>query len=136
VIAHQVACAAAALVGVPYRLHGRDPCTGLDCVGVAAAALDACGRLKRAPAGYSMRNRTIAPLLALAPDNGLVVAEGPVAEGDILLVRPGPGQHHLLIAVAEDRFVHAHAGLRRVVAQPGPLPWPIEGRWRLSHEDS
>lgn len=134
--AERLARAAEALVGAPYRLHGRDPRTGLDCVGVAAAALSACGRLRRAPAGYGMRNRSIAPLLALAEDNGLTAVEGRVAPGDVVLVRPGAGQHHLLIAVAEDRFVHAHAGLRRVVAQPGPLPWPIEGRWRLEHEDS
>jgi cell wall-associated NlpC family hydrolase len=136
VIAERLARAAEDLVGAPYRLHGRDPRTGLDCVGVAAAALDACGRLKRAPAGYAMRNRSIAPLLALAEDNGLAVAEGRLVGGDILLVRPGAGQHHLLVAVSGERFVHAHAGLRRVVMQPGPLPWPVENRWRLSHEDS
>jgi cell wall-associated NlpC family hydrolase len=132
----ELARAAEALVGTSYRLHGRDPATGLDCVGVIASALAACRRLRRAPAGYGLRNRSIAPLLALAEDNGLIPAEGRIAPGDIVLVRPGAGQHHLLIAVAEDRFVHAHAGLRRVVAQPGPLPWPIEARWRLEHEDS
>ena len=27
-------------------------------------------------------------------------------------------------------FVHAHAGLRRVVEMPGESPWPIIGWWR------
>jgi cell wall-associated NlpC family hydrolase len=131
-----LARAAEALMGTPYQLHGRDPRTGLDCVGVVAAALRECGRLRSAPAGYGFRNRSITPLLTLADDNGLELAEGSITAGDIVLVRPGAGQHHLLIAVANDRFVHAHAGLRRVVAQPGPLPWPIERRWRLGHEVS
>lgn len=131
-----LARAAEALVGARYRLHGRDPRTGLDCIGVVAAALEACGRLRNAPAGYGLRNRSIESLLALAGDNGLVAADGPLVIGDIVLVLPGAGQHHLLVAVGGDRFVHAHVGLRRVVAQPGPLPWPIARHWRLEHEDS
>jgi hypothetical protein len=100
------------------------------------AALEACGCLRRSPEGYGMRNRSIAPMLVLAEENGLAPAEGEIEAGDILLVRPGAGQHHLLIAIEGERFVHAHAGLRRVVAQPGPLPWATEGRWRLQNEDS
>ncbi len=40
--ATQVVAAARALVGVPFRLHGRDR-DGLDCVGVAALALGRTG---------------------------------------------------------------------------------------------
>lgn len=124
-----VAQAAEQLVGTRFRLHGRDPATGLDCVGVVAAALSACGGRVEAPAGYALRNRSIDDHLAFAAGAGLVPREGPVAPGDVLLVRPGPGQHHLLVATAPGRFVHAHAGLRCVVATPGPLPWPILRRW-------
>lgn len=126
-----LAAASQALVGAPFRLHGRDPATGLDCVGVATAALRHCGRRVIEPMGYGFRNRSIAPLLGFAEANGLRETDDPTAAGDILLVRPGPGQHHLLIATVGDCFIHAHAGLRRVVAQPGPLPWPIERRWRV-----
>jgi cell wall-associated NlpC family hydrolase len=122
--------AAEALAGAPFRLHGRDPATGLDCVGVVAAAFAACGRQPREPRGYGLRNRAIGGWLALAEEAGLAEVEDGRRPGDIALVRPGPGQHHLLVALAGDRFVHAHAGLRRVVVQPGPLPWPIERRWR------
>lgn len=49
--------------------------------------------------------------------------------GDIVLVRAGPGQMHLMIAVP-DGHVHAHAGLGAVVDMPGALPWPELARWR------
>ena len=126
----ELAVAAEALVGAPFRLHGRDAATGLDCVGVVVAALRAHADRVVEPQGYGLRNRSVAPLLDLAEANGLVEAQGATGPGDILLVRPGPGQHHLLIATRAG-FIHAHAGLRRVVAQPGPLPWPVQRRWRI-----
>ncbi|GGE01963.1 hypothetical protein GCM10011515_22040 [Tsuneonella deserti] len=131
-----LANAARGLVGAPYRLHGRDPATGLDCIGVVLAALAACGRRVSAPSSYGLRNRFIDRWLPLAQENGLADATGSLIAGDILLVRPGPAQHHLLVAIGEDRFVHAHAGLRRVVLQPGPLPWRFERRWRLASKES
>lgn len=120
------ALAAQALVGTRFRLHGRDPATGLDCVGLVAAALGAT-----APNGYRLRNRDIAAALAFAPAAGLTDVSGTIEPGDVLLVRSGPAQHHLLVAGARGGFIHAHAGLRRVVATPGPLPWPVERHWRL-----
>lgn len=121
-----VALAAQALVGVRFRLHGRDPAAGLDCVGLVAAALQAV-----APAGYGLRNRDISGPMAYATTAGLTETSGDIAPGDVLLVRCGAVQHHLLIAGPGGGFIHAHAGLRRVVATPGPLPWPLERHWRL-----
>lgn len=127
----RLAQAAQSLVGAPFRLHGRDPALGLDCVGLVHAAFAAAGLPVDAPRTYALRNTRIDDALAFAGRAGLVDAEGPVAPGDILLVRPGPAQFHLLVAVHTARFVHAHAGLRRVVATPGPLPWPISRHWRF-----
>lgn len=131
----ELAAAAEALVGAPFRLHGRDPATGLDCVGVIAAAFSACRRPIPDPRGYALRSIAITRWLGLAEGAGLADCNAPMAPGDIVLVRPGPAQHHLVIAASGGRFVHAHAGLRRVVAQPGPLPWPIRRRWRLVAQD-
>jgi cell wall-associated NlpC family hydrolase len=64
--------------------------------------------------------------------SGLADAASPLAPGDVLLVRPGPAQHHLVIAAAAGGFVHAHAGLGRVVLTPAPLDWPIDRHWRLT----
>ena len=130
-----LAAAAEALVGVPFRLHGRDPALGLDCLGVVAAALRSCGRSPSLGRSYGLRNRSIGEWLPLACEAGFLEADGPGRPGDVVVVRPGPGQHHLLVALAGNRFAHAHAGLRRVVVQPAPLPWPTERRWRLASQD-
>ena len=130
----RVAAAALGLVGTPFRLHGRDPVTGLDCVGLVAAALERAGRKAAAPAGYRMRNAEIGPLLRFAGAAGLVPASGPLQPGDILLVVTGPLQHHLLVAGRAGLFIHAHAGLGRVVAMPGPVPWPVVRRWSPTAE--
>lgn len=127
-----LALAAEALIGTRFRLHGRDPATGLDCVGLVAAALEAIGRPASAPSAYGLRNRDIAAVLAFAPRAGFGEISGPALPGDVLLVRAGPLQEHLLIAAPGGRFVHAHAGLRRVVATPGPLACPILRHWRLT----
>jgi len=128
----QLAAAALALVGTPFRLHGRDPATGLDCVGLLAAALAGSGRPVQLPCDYRLRNRSIASLLDLARSAGFEAVAEPIEAGDVLLVRTGPAQHHLLIATPGQGFVHAYAGLRRVVVTPGPLAWPAEYHWRLA----
>lgn len=124
-----LARAALALVGAPFRLHGRDPMTGLDCVGVVEAACRACGCHAVLPRDYTLRSRRTAAPAAHAARLGLAPATEPIEPGDVVMVRIGACQHHLAIAAAPGRFVHAHAGLRRIVA--GPLPWPLTGHWRL-----
>ena len=129
-----LAAAATSLEGTRFRLHGRDPATGLDCIGLVGASLALCGKQVRFPQGYRLRNRSIDAWLGFAEANALYPATGAVKRGDILLTRPGPAQHHLLVALGQDRFVHAHAGLRRVVAQHfAPSPSPL-AHWRLSPE--
>src|SRR3546814_11269985 len=48
--------------------------------------------------------------------------------GDIVLVQAGVRQFHVMVFTGEG-FIHAHAGLRRVVAMPGESPWPVIGVW-------
>lgn len=127
-----LARAAEALIGTPFRLHGRDPCTGLDCAGLLHATLLACGHPGLPPFAYGLRNSDIAAGIAALRHAGLREVEGRPLPCDVLLVQAGPAQVHLLIAATGNRFVHAHAGLRRVVATPAPLPWPILRHWRLA----
>ena len=126
-----LAGAAEALVGTPFRLHGRDPATGLDCIGLVGTALAACGYRVHVPEGYGLRNARIDRFLAFAPRNGLHPATGPTLPGDVVLTVPGPAQHHLMVALGAARAVHAHAGLRRTVAQTFPTPFHALRRWRI-----
>lgn len=127
----RLAEAALLLVGVPFRLHGRDPETGLDCVGLLATAMAQAGRPVPLPNNYSLRSRHLPELGAILDACGLSSAQGAFKAGDVLMLRPSPCQFHLAIASDGNHFVHAHAGLMRVVLGPGPLPWPLVGHWRL-----
>ncbi|HEY8605002.1 peptidoglycan endopeptidase [Tsuneonella suprasediminis] len=129
--AAHVAEAAEQLVGAPFRLHGRDPAIGLDCVGVVGAALSTAGGPVDLPNGYALRNTPSGDYRAWVARAGLIPASDAVEPGDILLARPGPAQLHLMVAISGGRFVHAHIGLRRVVATPGPPQWPVVAHWRL-----
>lgn len=131
-LAARFAAAAETLVGTRFRLHGRDPATGLDCVGLVACALDRCERKAHAPHGYGLRNVAIDHHLAFAAANGFGTASGQVQRGDLLLTVPGPAQHHLLVALGPAEVIHAHAGLRRVIRQTGAIAGPLLHHWRLA----
>jgi cell wall-associated NlpC family hydrolase len=129
VTGEDVAAAALALVGTPFRLHGRDPRSGLDCVGVLEVAL---GTQIPLPNGYALRSRTLPDVPAIMAALGLTDANGNTQPGDVLMLRCSPCQFHFAIAAATGRIVHAHAGLRKVVLGPLPDAWPVIGRWRLA----
>lgn len=115
-------------VGSRFRLQGRDPALGLDCVGLVAVALAADGHPGRVPADYALRSGDVAKAEALLRAAGLVlIVEG--EPGDVVLLRPGASQLHLAI-LSEDGVIHADAMLRRVVERPGALPFPVVGTWR------
>lgn len=127
-----LAQAAAALVGCPFRLHGRDPTSGLDCVGLVAAALTATGPPPVAPGGYGLRNLGVDPWLPFAAQAGLEAVSDEVRAGDVLLIALGFAQHHLVIAADAESCVHAHAGLGRVVRQPWDPAWQVSAHWRIA----
>ena len=126
-----LAQAALALVGAPRRLHGRDPDYGLDCIGLLAAALGTAGRPVGLPTGYPLR---LARLDGWLPDPatlGFTGAAGRVQPGDVVLIQPGPAQFHLAIAAPPPGgWIHAHAGVRRVVCTHDLPDGPIRGHWR------
>lgn len=124
--------AAQGLVGCAFRFHGRDPATGLDCVGVLSAALERIGRGVEAPMDYRLRGGCLQRFDGWASACGLreIDGVGPDRPGDILLCEPSPGQFHVMI-VGVNQLVHAHVGLGRVVASPLPVPWPIRRRWQI-----
>ncbi|WP_022682156.1 hypothetical protein [Sphingobium bisphenolivorans] len=125
--AARIVAAARALVGVPFRLHGRDA-RGLDCVGLTTLAYAGAGHRGVVPDEYGLRSGNEARARDWLNAAGLKEVSRAMA-GDVALVRAGPLQLHLMIKVPGGH-VHAHAGLRRVVEMPGQSPWPVIGHWR------
>ena len=115
---------ARALVGVPFRLHGRDQATGLDCVGVAALVFG----VGDVPRGYSVRTADRDGVAALIDAAGLSRTRREAQAGDLVLAKSGPAQCHLVV-MTDAGFVHADAGIGRVVETPGAVPWPIVAIW-------
>lgn len=119
----EIAARALALVGIRFRLHGRDPATGLDCIGLVAASTGVPART-----GYALRGgdpREIETVLRAAGFIRVATAE----PGDVVLSRPGPGQLHMGVSSATG-IIHADATLRRVVDRPGAPDGEILGIWR------
>jgi cell wall-associated NlpC family hydrolase len=130
-IVEAFAQAAEALVGTPFRLHGRSREHGLDCVGLVAQALRMAGAAVPSLPTYALRNTDYSHVDKFAAACGLVRARLPVMRGDIIMVQPGPAQRHLLVAVSASAVIHAHAGLRRVVRMDCAPDWPIRHHWTL-----
>lgn len=130
-LAARFANAAQSMVGTPFRLHGREPGRGLDCVGLVSASLEMAGRPHTVPRGYRLRNLDFGDFLPMLEAAGFAQTRMPPRVGEVVIARPGPGQLHLLVSVTHSSLVHAHAGLRRVVETPAPISWPILGSWRL-----
>jgi hypothetical protein len=120
------------LTGTRFRPQGRDPEHGLDCIGVAIMA---SGIPKaRVRSDYGMRSSEVEEANSKFDACGLVrLAPAEAEAGDILLVRPGPVQLHVVL-LTDLGYLHADARLRRVVEVPGPVPWPIVSAWRCPDE--
>lgn len=126
-----LAKAAAGLVGTPFRLNGRTPATGLDCIGLLEAAMAAIGQPIVLPNGYALRVHDLDRWLPDPAVCGMAAVRGPVQPGDVILLSPGPAQFHLAIAGPGTGWIHAHAGLRRIVCQPQIPAGRIVHHWRL-----
>lgn len=119
---------ARSLVGSRFRPQGRDPETGLDCLGVILCAFSI-------PAGevrsdYRLRGAHRGEIEAGLLCRFRRVSSGERRAGDVLLCPLSDNQLHLAIDCAGS-FVHADARLRRVVETPGSPEWPISGIFRL-----
>jgi cell wall-associated NlpC family hydrolase len=126
--AERVLARARALLGVRFRPQGRSATSGLDCVGVVAAAID----VQTPPGDYALRGGSAARLAEGLAAAGLRRVAAP-APGDVLVLAAGVGQVHLGI-LTEAGLIHGDAGLRRVVERPGPPPWPISSIWRIGED--
>lgn len=130
--ADRIVAAAHRLVGVPFRLHGRNSATGLDCIGLAVAVLEGAGHKGLdggiVPVAYSVRGGTVERFAAAMHAAGLRRVQK-AHPGDLVLAQAGVAQFHLMI-FSGDGHIHADAGLGRVVEMPGPSPWPVIAHFR------
>jgi hypothetical protein len=121
----EIVARARALIATRFRPQGRSATDGLDCIGLAALAIDA----RDVPRDYALRGGSSRRLAEGLRAAGLAPVET-MAPGDVLVFAPGPGQLHLGIFTGTG-LVHGDAGLRRVAERPLPFPWPVLGSWRF-----
>ena len=124
--AQEVTERARALVGCKFRPQGRHAALGLDCVGLVLAAYGIAATSFRRD--YRLRGdhlreleREIAVYFARSRMRGA---------GELMLCSVAPDQLHLAISCGAS-FVHADAGLGRIVETPDAPPWPVLARYRL-----
>ena len=123
---------ARALVGARFRPQGRDPASGLDCVGLVlrAYAIPDAG----VPRDYRMSGNEPDRIERQLRRFFGVVDCATRSAGDVLLCRICIGHCHLAVDCGGS-FIHADARLRRVVEVPGSPPWPILAACRAANSN-
>ena len=119
---------ALALVGAPFRPQGRSPEHGLDCIGLCLIAYDLPHEFARND--YRLRGDHRRELERAILARFRKLRRGAARAGDLMLMLPAVDQLHLGILTTLG-FVHADAGVRRVVEAPGVPSWPVAGIYRL-----
>lgn len=118
--AHQRALA---LVGTPFRLQGRNPAVGLDCVGVVVHAFEL--QIDEAPT-YSILSGSWEIIhQALAPWFEEKISREPI-NNDLVVFQLGRSFHFGVVSSAQ--FVHADRVLGKVVARRLPERLPSHCR--------
>ncbi len=133
-----IVAAVRACIGTRFRSQGRVPGLALDCVGVALVAAQAAGLVLPNLPLYQLGGDNEALIDTLLGRAGLQRVAAAVA-GDVWLFSPAPGQRHLAVQVsntprgsrADAHFVHAHAGVGRVVESPADPAWALLGSYRF-----
>jgi hypothetical protein len=117
---------ARALVGTRFRLQGRGA-DGLDCVGVVVATFGLPDESVRRDYGLRGDHRDEAEACLQRHFRRVPLRQS--RAGDVLLLQPSLDQLHLAVRT-DAGFVHAHAGIRRVVETPGLPEWPLLAVYR------
>jgi cell wall-associated NlpC family hydrolase len=111
---------ARSLIGCPFRPQGRDPSSGLDCVGLVCAVFGIPS--EAVPRDYRMRGGGFERLTSEVA-RFFHSVRVPTA-GDIVIFQVAADQPHLGI-LTKRGIIHADAKLRRVVETPGAASWPM-----------
>jgi len=117
---------ARALVGTPFRPQGREP-HALDCVGLVLRTFDL--PLASARRNYRLRGDHREELARELKLHFRTVRKAEQRSGDLLLMAVRDDQMHLAVRTGQG-FIHAHAGIGRVVETPGAPEWPVLAVYR------
>ena len=120
------AARAQALVGTRFRPQGRGE-EGLDCVGVVLMTFGISPDTVRRD--YQLRGDHLTAIREELNVHFRRVPKTGIRPGDAMLMAAGDRQLHLAVCTPAG-FVHAHAGLRRVVETPGAPEWPLIAVYR------
>jgi hypothetical protein len=126
-MAEMFAQRARALVGCRFRPQGRDPDTGLDCVGVILECFGLPADCVRRD--YRMRGPHRDRIEGALPQFFRKVSRVKSGTGDVLVLGVADEQVHLAVRTGAG-FVHADARLGKVVETPGDPPWAVLSAWR------
>lgn len=123
--AREVVQRARSLAGCHFRPQGRDPALGLDCIGLVMRVFAIpAERVRR-----DYRLRDTRPREFEEELGRFFVPAATSCSGDVMLCQVGNGRLHLAIHCGGS-FVHADAGLRKVVETPGEPSWPVTAIFR------
>jgi lipoprotein Spr len=120
------AARARALVGVRFRPQGRAE-DALDCVGLVLATFGISADAVRR--NYRLRGERREAIEAQLLAHFRRVSPQRLQAGDVMLLQAGEDQLHLAVRTAAG-FVHAHAGIGKVVETPGVPDWPLLSAYR------
>lgn len=107
-------------LGVKWKHQGRNPESGLDCLGLIVQVAKDLGMNPHDPVDYTK-----------APDGKRLMAELNTQltlvinyqVGDILLMRMGTNPQHLAIVTETGGIIHSYANIRKVVEHPLDDEW-------------
>ena len=128
----EIAAAARACVGTPFRLHGRVPGRGLDCVGLVAHVGRTLGLTAHDETAYGLSGSGARLEAGLARAGLTRVATADADVGDVLLFDMGRGLLHVAV-MSGHGIIHAHRGLGRVVEHRLDEEWraALAAAWRF-----
>lgn len=125
-MANDYAVRAKALVGTRFRPQGRSE-DGLDCIGVVLSTFGIPADVARS--NYRLGGNHERELRDELDKHFRRVPSAQIRPGDVMLIAADDRQLHLAVRT-EAGFVHAHAGIRRVVETPGEPCWPLLEAYR------
>ena len=109
------------LVGCAFRPQGRDARFGLDCVGLTIAVYEIPDEYRR---DYRLAGNHRRELHNSLQNRFRAITRRKARPGDLMLWSPSPDQMHLGVWTGGS-FVHADAGIRKIVETPGTPSWRL-----------